>query len=369
MILMNDFKKEYKFFEKRIDKSIKKTLESGYYILGKNVEIFEENFARYIGSKYCVGVGNGLEALQISLMAAGIKKGDEVITVSNTAVATALAISNIGAKPIFADIDELFLINCDNLESLITKKTKAIIPVHLFGQMTDMTKIVKIAKKYNLIIIEDACQAHGASFKNKKSGSFGDFGCFSFYPTKNLGGYGDGGAIVTNSKEYFNSCKSLRNYGQTTRYIHEVKGLNSRLDEIQAAILNVKLIFLDKSVNKRIKLANLYFKQLEKVKEISLPKLQKNSKHAFHLFVVKAKRRDELQAFLKTNGVESLIHYPIPIHKQIAYKEHNSIKLPITEITASQLLSLPISPYTTKSEIKQICKLITRFYKPPSLDL
>lgn len=363
MVLMNDFQREYKFFEKEVNRTIKNTLESGRYILGKNVESFEENFAKYVGVKYCVGVANGLEAIQISLIAAGIKKGDEVITVSNTAVATALAISNIGAKPVFADIDEYFLIDSGNLEKLITKKTKAIIPVHLFGQMTNMNKLLKISKLHNLKIIEDACQAHGASFRNKKSGSIGDLGCFSFYPTKNLGAYGDGGAITTNSRELYEKCKMLRNYGQTSRYTHDIKGLNSRLDEIQAAILNVKLPLLDEFVNKRNKLGQIYCNYLKEVKEISLPKIQKNSKHSFHLFIIRAENRDDLQAFLKTNGVESLIHYPIPIHKQRGYKEYNKIKLPATEKAANQVLSLPINPFTEKSEIKNVCNLIVEFYK------
>lgn len=363
MILLNNFEKEYHYFQREVDREIKKTLKSGYYILGKNVENFENNFSKYIGTKYCIGVANGLEALQISLIVLGVKSGDEVITVANTAVATALAITNVGATPVFVDVDEYYHIDCNLIEAKVSKKTKAIIPVHLFGQMADMEKILKIAKKHRLKIIEDACQAHGASYKGKKAGSFGDTGAFSFYPTKNLGAYGDGGAITTNSKSLYLKCKMIRNYGQKNRYEHVVKGLNSRLDELQAAVLSVKLKKLDDLNKKRNKIAQIYYKNLEDQKGLVLPKVRKNSFHPYHLFVIQAKNRDKLHLYLKSKNIETIIHYPIPIHKQEAFKEFRRLRLTNTENLAKKILTLPASPFTSEKEIKTVCKEIKNFYE------
>lgn len=363
MILLNNFKKEYSFFQKDADIAVKKTLKSGWYILGKNVENFEKDFAKYIGVKYCIGVANGLEALQISLLALGIKQGDEVLTVSNSAVATALAITNVGATPVFVDIDNYYHIDPDKIEQKITKKTKAIIPVHLFGQIVDIERILKIAQQHNLKVIEDACQAHGASFKRKKAGSFGDAGAFSFYPTKNLGAYGDGGAITTNSKEIYEKCRMLRNYGQKNRYEHAVKGLNSRLDEIQAAILSVKLKKLDNLIKKRNKIAKIYYKNLKGQQELVLPKVRENSFHAYHLFVIQAINRNKLHLYLKSKNIETLIHYSIPIHQQEAFKEFSKLQIPNTENLSKEILSLPINPFTTDLEVKFVCEKIKNFYK------
>lgn len=363
MILMNDFQEEYKMFRPELMKALENCLGSGRYILGENVLKFEKNFAKYVGTKYCVGVANGLEALQISLMVLGIGKGDEVITVSNTAVATALAISNVSAKPVFVDIDDYFHIDTRKIEEKITPKTRAIIPVHLFGQMVDMQNLKRLAKKHHLKIVEDACQAHGATFNSKKAGSFGDLGCFSFYPTKNLGAYGDGGAITTNSKKFYEKCAMLRNYGQKNRYEHLFKGLNSRLDELQAAILNVKLRKIERLIKKRQKIANLYFQNLTGVKQIVLPKIRKNYSHTFHLFVIQAEDRDKLQNFLRENKIESLIHYPIPIHKQRCYKdEYPKLVLEKIESVARKILSLPIHPLMTDEEVLTICQVIKKFY-------
>lgn len=359
---MNDFKKEYDFFKSSVDEAISGVLSSGWYILGKEVKEFETEFAKYVGARYCIGVANGLEALQIALMALDIGKGDEVITVSNSAVATALAISNVGAKPIFVDIDEYYLMDINKIEEKITSKTKAIIPVHLFGQMTDMDGLKKIAKKHKIKIIEDAAQAHGASQNGKKSGSIGDLGCFSFYPTKNLGGYGDGGAIITNSKDLYIKCQTLRNYGQKNRYVHEAKGLNSRLDEIQAAILRAKLKQLDSLIEKRGQIASWYIEILRDVSQIKLPEVKRGNVHAFHLFAVQVEKRENLQSFLKKNGIESIIHYPIPIHKQKCYQEYNSIYLQKTEEVADRILSLPLNPFLNKKEVNFICNAIRSFY-------
>lgn len=362
MILMNDFKREYAAFKKDINKALKNCLESGWYILGEEGKKFEEEFAQYIGTKYCIGVGNGLEALQISLMALEIGPGDEVITVSNSAVATTLAITNVGATPVFVDVDDYFHIDVAKIEEKITSKTKAIIPVHLFGQSVAINKLMGLAKKYNLHIIEDACQAHGASYQNKKVGTFGTFGCFSFYPTKNLGAYGDGGAITTNSEELYKKCLLLRNYGQTNRYEHDIVGLNSRLDEIQATVLRIKLKKLDRMLAKRNSLARLYKKNLSGISQIILPKTRKNNFHAFHLFVIQAERRNELMEFLKNNGIQTLIHYPIPIHKQKCYKNFNKVSLQKTEDFANKILSLPMNPFLKKEEVLIICDFIKKFY-------
>lgn len=360
---MNDFKKEYKFLKPEINKAAIKAFESGWYILGKGVEEFEDKFAKYIGTKYCIGVANGLEALQISLMALGIEKGQEVITVSNTAVATVLAISNTGAKPVFVDVDEYCLMDVAKIEKKITSKTKAIIPVHLFGQMANMNILRKLAGKHSLKIVEDACQAHGATRNDKKAGSIGDLGAFSFYPTKNLGAYGDGGAITTNSKKLYEKCKMLRNYGQKNRYIHEVKGLNSRLDEVQVAILKVKLKYLDSYIQKRNKIAELYRRNLKDVKEIKLPKIMEGNCHSFHLYVIQAENRDKLLSFLSANKIQTLIHYPVPVHKQKCYLEYNNITLDKTEKFAKSILSLPINPFIEEREVVVVCNAIKKFYK------
>jgi dTDP-4-amino-4,6-dideoxygalactose transaminase len=360
---MNDFKKEYSYFKKSVEIAIKRCLSSGWYILGPEVENFEKEFAKYIGTKYCVGVGNGLEALQISLLALGIGRDDEVLTVSNSAVATTLAITNTGAKPIFVDIDEFYHIDVTRIEEKITPKTKVIMPVHLFGQPVAIKELVALAEKHGLYIIEDACQAHGAAYQSQRVGSFGTFGCFSFYPTKNLGAYGDGGTIMTNSQELYKKCLSLRNYGQTNRYEHDILGLNSRLDEIQAAILRAKLPKLDQMLKERNSIARLYKKQLLGIPQIILPKTRKNNFHSFHLFVIQAEKRDALMNFLRSNGVQTLIHYPIPIHKQKCYKIFNSISLPRTEEFSKNILSLPIHPFMKKDEILTVTGLIKKFYE------
>jgi len=363
MILFNDFKTEYLYLKREIDFAIKEVMMSGRYILGKKVESFEQQFSKYLGAKYCIGVGNGLEALQIALMALGIGKDDEVITTAHSAVATALAIKAVGAKPVFVDIDEYYHLDSSKIEKKITSRTKAILPVHLYGQMADILEIKRIAKKHSLFVIEDAAQAHGVEYKGKKAGTFGDFGCFSFYPTKNLGAFGDGGAIVTNKKELYEKCKMIRNYGQKNRYEHEVYGLNSRLDEIQAAILSVKLKYLDKFNKRRQQLTKIYFELLKDVKEIQLPKIRDGAQHNFHLFVIEAKRRDKLMRFLEKNNIPTIIHYPIPIHKQKCFSEFNNLRLPILENKVNKILSLPIHPFLQNKDIIYIAKKIIEFYE------
>jgi len=342
---------------------VDKVLSSGKYILGPVVNEFEKKFADYIGAKYCVGVANGLEALQISLMALDIGEGDEVITTPLSAVATSLAIKAVGAKPIFVDIDEYYHLDANKIEEKINKKTKAILPVHLYGQSADLDKILKIAKKHKLFVIEDCAQAQGTEYKNRKVGIFGDVGCFSFYPTKNLGAFGDAGCIVTNNKKIADLAKMIRNYGQKNRYEHIVYGINSRLDELQAAFLLEKLKDLDNDNLKRQKKAKIYFDLLKNIKQIKLPLIRQNSNHIFHLFVVETEEREKLQKFLKEKGIETLIHYPIPIHKQKCFKEYNRIQLPIIEEKAKKFLSLPLYPEIKNEEIIYVCRSIFKFYK------
>lgn len=361
MIPFFDLKKQYMEIKQEIDAAVSSVFESGVLILGENVKSFEKEFATYNNTKHCIGVGNGMEALQLALMVLGIGGGDEVITVANTSAATALSITSIGAKPVFVDIDkDSCNIDPTKIENAITNKTKAIIPVHLFGQTADMDPIVEIAGKHNLKVVEDACQAHGAEYKGKKAGIIGNIGCFSFYPTKNLGAYGDGGAIITNNKEIAEELSMLRNYGQETRYIHKYKGLNSRLDEIQAAILRIKLKHLDEYIKKRRKKAKLY-NELIKNPKIIIPIEKEYAKHAYHLYVVRANKRDKLKTYLKNKGIQTLIHYPIPLHMQHAFKELKQYNLPITEDYSNKILSMPIYPELEDEDIEQIAEKINSF--------
>jgi dTDP-4-amino-4,6-dideoxygalactose transaminase len=362
-ILFNRLEKKYIENKRIFLKIADKVLSSGRYILGSFVNEFEKKFANYIGVKYCIGVGNGLEALQISLMALDIGEGDEVITTPLSAVATSLAIKAVGAKPVFVDIDGHHHLDVNKIEEKINKKTKAILPVHLYGQSANLGNILKIAKKHKLFVIEDCAQSHGTEYKNKKVGSFGDVGCFSFYPTKNLGAFGDGGCIVTNNKKIADLAKTIRNYGQKNRYEHIVYGINSRLDELQAAFLLERLKDLDNDNSKREKKARIYFDLLKDVKQIKLPLIRQNSNHIFHLFVVEVEEREKLQKFLKEKGIETLIHYPIPIHKQKCFKEYNNIQLPIVEGKIKKILSFPLYPDIKDEEIIYVCKSILKFYK------
>ena len=357
-------KAQYQKYKKEINKSINRVLESGNYILGNEVKLFERDFSKYIGLKYSIAVNSGTDALHIALIACGIKHNDEVLTVSNTAVATASAIVLANAKPKFVDIDkENYLIDYTKIEKSITKKTKAIIPVHLYGNTVDMDKILKIAKKYKLKIIEDCAQAHGAKFKNKKVGSFGDASCFSFYPTKNLGALGDGGMILTNNLKIYTNSKLMREYGWKDRYISSIKGWNSRLDEIQAAILRVKIKYLDKDNAKRIKIAKKYIEELANL-PIVLPKIQKNSLHVFHLFVIRSKQRNKLRSYLSKKKIYTNIQYPLPIHKQIFYKKTNmNLKLKNTEKISNEILSLTNYPELKIKQQNMLIYHIKKFYE------
>ncbi len=366
MVPFVDLRREYQSIKEEILSSIERVLEKGQFILGQEVSFFEDEFADYCGVKYGVGVASGTDALYLALKAAGIGEGDEVITVSHSFVATALAITFTGAKPLFIDIDpETYTMDPNLLEAFLKKgrkRVKAILPVHIYGHPADMDPIMEIADKYGLMVIEDACQAHGAEYKGKKVGSFGLISCFSFYPTKNLGGYGDGGIVLTDNKKYYEKLLLLRNYGEKRKYHHLVKGRNSRLDEIQAAILRVKLKYLDNWNNERRKIAYLYKEQLKDT-DVVLPTEKEGVKHVYHLFVIRVKKRDNLRRFLKKNGIFTLIHYPIPIHLQEAFKGLGNKKgdFPVTEKYAREVLSLPVFNGITESDVKNISIQIRGF--------
>lgn len=365
-----DLKAQYKNIKPEINKAILRVVESGNFILGENVKGLEDEIARYVGCKYAVGCASGTDALILSLRALGIGPNDEVITSPFTFFATATSITSVGAKPVFIDIEEkTYNINPKLIEKKITKRTKAIIPVHIYGQMANMHEILKIAKKHNLCVIEDACQAIGAEQDTKskvqKAGNIGDIGCFSFFPSKNLGGYGDGGVITTNSKDVADKIKMLRVHGSQKRYYHDVLGYNSRLDEIQAAILRVKLKYLDNWNRKRIENSKYYNKKFSKYNlPVITPYAEDYNKHIYHCYAVRVKDRTKLVEFLKGEGISTLIHYPVPLHLQkalsfLGYKVGN---FPLTEQVSDEILSLPIYPELTKEHINFVVEKIANFY-------
>lgn len=362
-ILFNDFKQQYQLRKDEFDNAISRVLDSGWYILGKEVENFEMEFARKNESKYAVWVANGLDAIKISLLALWIEPGDEVITTSHSAVATTLAILDVWAVPVFVDIDEYFNIDASKIEEKITPKTKAILPVHLYGQACEIEEIKKICEKYNLFLVEDCAQSHFTEYNGKKVWNFWNVGCFSFYPTKNLGAFGDAGAIVTNDEEIYKKCKMIRNYGQENRYEHKMYGINSRLDEIQAAILSVRLKNIFEENERRREIAQKYISELEWITKITLPKIQPKGKHAFHLFVIESDRRDDLMKHLADEWIPSLIHYPIPIHLQPLFAgKYENLDLPVLGEKIHTILSLPIHPLLTDAEVVIITNSIRQFY-------
>ncbi len=362
MIPFGNLKKHYSLIKSNIDKAISDVLQGGWFILGETLKSFEKEFAEYCGKKYGVGVGNGTDALLLALKAYGIKQGDEVISVPNTAIPTISAIVSSGAKPVFVDVGEDYLIDVNKIEAAITEKTKAIMPVHLYGQVCDMEPILKIAEKYNLHVIEDCAQSHGAEYKEKKS-PIGETGCFSFYPSKNLGAFGDAGMIVTDNEDLAKKLRMLRDYGKSERNSAKLHGYNSRLDDIQAAILSVKLKYLDMWNNERRKIAFIYDILLKN--NFKIPIENKNNKHVYHLYVIKTDKRDELQNFLKNKGIGSVIHYPIPIHLQPAYEYlgYKEGDFPKAEQYASEILSLPIFPELENEEIQEVVKVIKEFFE------
>ena len=366
-IYLVDLKKQYKNIKSEIDIAIKKVLNSTQFILGDELKNFERDFSIFCQTDYAIGVGSGISALELGMRALGIGPGDEVITPANSFIASSSSISFTGAKPVFADcIEKTFNIDPVSIIEKISNKTKAIMPVHLYGQPANLDEIEEIAKKYKLFIIEDACQAHGARFNSKRVGSFGIFGSFSFYPGKNLGAYGDGGIIVTNDKNISETIKMMRNYGQKEKYNHIFLAYNSRLDNLQAAILSVKLKYLD-GWNKKRQQNALIYNELLKDLPVTIPYKLDNVEHVYHLYVIRTEKRDELAEYLKTNGISTGLHYPIPIHLQRAYKDLNYKigDFPVTEKLSKEILSLPMYPELEEKDIYYICKTIRRFFTHP----
>ena len=356
-------KAQYLSYRNDINSAIQRVLDSGWYVLGEEVTRFEKEFAQFNTVYHAVGVGSGTEALHIALRALDIGQGDEVITTAHTAVATASAIDLAGAKPIFVDIEpDFFTIDPDLIEDAITPKTKAIIPVHIYGQPCNMDAIMEIANKNNFKVIEDCAQTHGAEYNGKRVGSIGDVGCFSFYPTKNLGAIGDGGALVTNDDQLAEKIKLLREYGWKERYISSKEGWNSRLDELQAAILHVKLKHLDEDNFRRNKHAKIYF-DLLKYLPLESPKTRSNCSHVFHLFVIKTEQRDKLRDYLQKNGVNTTIQFPVPVHKQKYFQKMCSEKsLPVTEQVAKNILSIPMYPELEEKEINKVSNKLKDYF-------
>lgn len=342
-----------------------RVIDSGWYIGGNELEQFEQKFARYCGAKHAIGVANGLDALILTFRAwkelGKLKEGDEVIVPSNTYIASILAISANNLMPILVEpCLNSFNIDPKKIEKAITSKTKAILPVHLYGQLADMPAIMDIAKRHELLVLEDSAQAHGASLDGKRAGSWSNASGFSFYPGKNLGALGDAGAITTNDEELADTLRALRNYGSHEKYKNLFQGVNSRLDEIQAAMLNVKLNHLDAEIAHRRKVANTYLEGINN-KAIILPTKEQDSAHVWHVFVIRCERRDELQKYLAENGVQTLIHYPVPPHQQPAYKEWNELSYPISESIHAEVLSLPIGPTITEKQVIKIIGKINGF--------
>ncbi len=357
------YEEEYAMLRKKILKTVDKVFKSGQLILGNEVSNFENNFSKFTKNNFAIGVNSGTDALQIILMSLNIGEDDEIITTSNTAVPTISAIVSCNAKPVFVDINENdYLIDCSKIEKKINKKTKAIIPVNLYGQCANYNKLLKIAKKNNIKIVEDCAQSAGALYLGKPSGSFGIMNSFSFYPTNNLGAYGDGGIIVTNNKKHYLQCKKLRKYGMGKLYYSELHGINSRLDEVQAAIINLKLTYLKKSIVARRRIALMYNSKI-KNKDLILPSENKNCYHSYYVYVVRHKKRKLIMDYLKKNGIFCNISYPFPIHLMKGYKYLGYKKgdLPLTERISKEIFSLPMYPKLSLIKVNKVINLINKF--------
>jgi len=350
-----DLKRQYAAYKKEIDEAVKAVLEKGNFILGEEVSVLEKEFSVYCGCECAVAVASGTDAIELTLRAMGIGSGNEVITTPFSYIATSVAISNVGAKPVFVDIDpRTYTIDTAKIEKAVTRNTKAILPVHIYGHPADMQNINDLAKKHNLKVVEDACQAHGAQYKGRKVGSLGNAGCFSFYPSKNLGAYGDGGMVTANDGPLCEKIKIYRNCGRKTKYEHIFKSSNSRLDTIQAAILLVKLKHLDEATASRRKNAARYNELLFGIKDlVGLPLESEDVRHVYHLYAVQVSDRNKVAQFLQDNGVNTLMHYPIPIHLEEAYKDlgHKKGDFPVAEALCDRVLSLPMFPELTDGEI------------------
>lgn len=364
MIMPNRMDREFYKWQKEYEEKALEVLRSGWYILGNEVKEFENEFARYTGSKYAVGLASGLDALWIAFRVLGIGIGDEVIVQSNTYIASVMGITINGATPVFVEPDEYYNINVDRIEEKITERTRAILVVHLYGQASNMGAIMSIAEKYNLKVVEDCAQSHGACHNGKVTGTWGDIGCFSFYPSKNLGAYGDAGAIVTNDAKLAEDVRVFRNYGSEKRYYNKVVGTNSRLDEMQAGLLRVKLSHLESITQERQKIAKRYHEGIDN-KRISLPKERDNCTHVYHQFVIRCKQRDQLVAYLEEKGIGTIIHYPIPPHLSEAYSYLGLKKgsLPIAERLAQEVLSIPMYTGMTCEEQDYVIRTINEYEK------
>ncbi|MEJ5378461.1 MAG: DegT/DnrJ/EryC1/StrS family aminotransferase [bacterium] len=359
-----DLKRAYQELKKGLDEAYRKVMESGSYILGSEVDQFEREFAAYCGVRHCIGVGNGLEALHLILRAYEIGPGDEVIVPSNTYIATWLAVTYAGAIPVPVEPDErTYNIDPSRILQALTKRTRAIIAVQLYGHTADMDPIKEIALRHGIKVIEDAAQAHGARYKGARAGSLGDAAGFSFYPGKNLGAFGDGGAVTTNDDSLANRIRALRNYGSHTKYYNDYKGFNSRLDELQAAFLRVKLRKLDEWNERRAKIAAKYLDGLSDISGLTLPHVPNWAEPVWHLFVVRTERRDLFQKHLADAGIGTLIHYPVPPHKQKAYREMNSLSFPISERIHNEVLSLPMGPHMNKNEVDRVIESVRKFFQ------
>ncbi len=364
-IPFNSFSYTSKLLKAEMMQAFEQFFDSEYYILGKSVQEFEQKYAALTQANHCVGLANGLDALHIALKVLGIGSGDEVIVPSNTYIATVLAISYVGATPVFVEPNsKTYNLNPEKIEEKITPKTKAILPVHLYGQACEMEKIMALAEKHHLLVVEDNAQAHLATYKGKITGSFGDINGTSFYPTKNLGAFGDAGAITTNSEVLAQKARIFRNYGSEKRYYNEVIGTNSRLDENQAAFLNVKLNYLEAWTKEREKIAKFYDQNLLNLGDLVLPTTAQDCSHVYHLYVIKTKKRDELQTYLNQHGIGTLIHYPIPPHLQQAYRHLGYTKgaFPIAEDLAETCLSLPLYVGLQENQLHYITETIQHFF-------
>lgn len=358
----NRLDRGYELYKNEYQNKALEVLDSGWYILGQEVKKFEEEFAQYLGTKHCVGVASGLDALWIAFRLLGIGEGDEVIVQANTYIASVMGVTINGATPIFVEPNEYYNIDVDEIEKKISDKTKAILVVHLYGQAANMKKVMDLAQKYGLKVVEDCAQSHGARYDGKLTGTFGDISCFSFYPSKNLGAFGDAGAIVTDDDELAEKARIFRNYGSEKRYYNKVVGANSRLDEMQAGLLRVKLRHIDELQSEREKICATYMSKISN-KYVVLPKIDENATHCWHQFVIYTKRRDELQKYLSDKCVGTIIHYPIPPHLSEAYSYLNVKKgeLPITEDYASCVLSLPLYNGMKMEELNYVIDVINEF--------
>lgn len=361
-INFNQLDRGYRKYKEEYDQAALETLASGWYILGEKLEKFEKEFAAFVGSKYCVGMNSGMDALILAFRALGIGPGDEVIVPANTYIASVLGITENGATPVLVEPDEYYNLDADRIEEHITENTKAILVVHFYGQAANMTKIKELADKYNLYIVEDTAQSHGAHFDGVMTGAWGDIACFSFYPTKNIGAFGDSGAVVTNNDELHEKMKMLRNYGSKVKYHNEMLGINTRLDEIQAALLSVKLSHYDELRREREMIAKTYLSGINN-EHLELPTIREKAEHVWHLFVVKTKYRDQLQNYLTEEGIDTQIHYPIPPHLSKAYEYlgYKEGDLPITEEYAKTILSLPLYEGMTIEEIEYVIEKVNKF--------